>query len=57
MHVLFTTHAYLIAMGTVKWDMVNPEMVMIGTDDGSETGDAKELVDFYRTIMQNDPVL
>ena len=27
------------------WDMVNPEMVMIGTEDGSETGDAKELVD------------
>ena len=31
-------------MGTT-WDMVNPEMVMIGTEDGSETGDAKELVD------------
>jgi UDPglucose 6-dehydrogenase len=42
-------------MGTVKWDMVNPEMVMIGTEDGSETGDAKELVDFYKTIMQNTP--
>ena len=40
---LFTIH--FIAMGTVKWDMVNPEMVMIGTEDGSETGDAKELVD------------
>tara|TARA_R110001592_G_scaffold63466_3_gene194294 strand:- start:5617 stop:6537 length:921 start_codon:yes stop_codon:yes gene_type:complete len=42
-------------MGTVKWDMVNPEMVMIGTSDGNETGDAKELVDFYKTIMQNEP--
>ena len=42
-------------MGTVKWDMVNPEMVMIGTEDGSETGDAKQLVDFYKTIMQNEP--
>tara|TARA_A100001391_G_scaffold83090_1_gene54382 strand:- start:1097 stop:1975 length:879 start_codon:yes stop_codon:yes gene_type:complete len=30
-------------------------MVMIGTEDGSETGDAKELVDFYKTIMQNEP--
>ncbi len=28
---------------------------MIGTEDGSETGDAKELVDFYKTIMQNQP--
>ena len=51
----FIYNPYLIAMGTVKWDMVNPEMVMIGTEDGSETGDAKELTDFYRTIMQNDP--
>ena len=51
----FIYNPYLIAMGTVKWDMVNPEMVMIGTADGSETGDAKQLVDFYKTIMQNDP--
>jgi len=51
----FVYNPYLIAMGTVKWDMVNPEMIMIGTDDGSETGDAKELTDFYKTIMQNEP--
>ena len=51
----FVYNPYLIAMGTVKWDMVNPEMVMVGTEDGSETGDAKELIDFYKTIMQNDP--
>jgi UDPglucose 6-dehydrogenase len=51
----FVYNPYLIAMGTVKWDMVNPEMVMIGTEDGSETGDALELVDFYKTIMQNEP--
>ena len=51
----FIYNPYLIAMGTVKWDMVNPEMVMIGTEDGSETGDAKQLRDFYDTIMQNSP--
>ena len=51
----FVYNPYLIAMGTVKWDMVNPEMVMIGTEDGSETGDAKQLRDFYDTIMQNKP--
>ena len=33
-------------MGTVKWDKL--EMVMIGTEDGSETGDAKELIDFTK---------
>tara|TARA_Y100001972_G_C7653935_1_gene329028 strand:- start:1228 stop:2553 length:1326 start_codon:yes stop_codon:yes gene_type:complete len=51
----FVYNPYLIAMGTVKWDMVNPEMVMIGTKDGDENGDAKELIDFYKTIMQNEP--
>lgn len=51
----FIYNPYLIAMGSVEWDMVNPEMVIIGTDDGSYTGDAKELIDFYRPLMQNDP--
>lgn len=51
----FVYNPYLIAMGSVAWDMVNPEMVMIGTEDGSETGDAKELVYFYKTIMENNP--
>jgi UDPglucose 6-dehydrogenase len=51
----FVYNPYLIAMGSVAWDMVNPEMVMIGTADGSETGDAKQLVEFYKTVMENDP--
>jgi UDPglucose 6-dehydrogenase len=51
----FVYNPYLIAMGSVAWDMVNPEMVMIGTGDGTETGDAKQLVDFYKTIMENNP--
>ena len=51
----FLYNPYLIAMGTVAWDMVNPEMVMIGTEDGSETGDAQLLVKFYKSIMKNQP--
>lgn len=51
----FIYNPYLIAMGTVAWDMVNPEMIMIGTEDGDETGDAKQLIDFYKSIMENDP--
>ena len=47
----FIYNPYLIAMGTVKWDMVNPEMVIIGTKDGSLTGDAELLLDFYRTFI------
>jgi len=51
----FIYNPYLIAMGTIKWDMVNPEMVIIGTEDGSITGDAKELIEFYQEFMENDP--
>jgi len=51
----FVYNPYLIAMGSVAWDMVNPEMIMIGTEDGSENGDAKQLVDFYKTVMENSP--
>jgi UDPglucose 6-dehydrogenase len=52
---LFLYNPYLIAMGSVKWDMANPEMVIIGTEDGSLTGVAGELINLYKTIMQNDP--
>jgi len=51
----FVYNPYLIALGSVAWDLVNPEMVMIGTEDGSENGDADQLVDFYKTIMENSP--
>ena len=51
----FVYNPYLIAMGTVAWDMVNPEMVMIGTETGETTKEAGELIYFYATIMENDP--
>ena len=49
----FIYNPYLIAMGTVKFDMVSPEMIIIGTEDGSLTGDAKLLIDFYDTLVTN----
>jgi UDPglucose 6-dehydrogenase len=51
----FLYNPYLIAMGSVKWDMVNPEMIMIGTEDGAWNGLAQQLVDIYKPIMQNTP--
>ena len=51
----FIYNPYLIAMGSVKWDMVNPEMIIIGTDDGSETGDAAILKNLYAPVMHNNP--
>jgi UDPglucose 6-dehydrogenase len=51
----FLYNPYLIAMGSVKWDMVNPEMIMIGTADGNPNTLAGELIDIYKTIMKNNP--
>ena len=51
----FLYNPYLIAMGSVKWDMANPEMVIIGTEDGKLTGIAGELIALYKTMMNNDP--
>ena len=45
---------YLIAMGTVKWDMVNPDMVIVGGEKPNDQ-DAQALVQFYGSIMENDP--
>ena len=51
----FLYNPYLIAMGSVKWDMVNPEMIMIGTEHGDRTELAEELVELYRPMVQNNP--
>ena len=45
---------YLIAMGTVKWDMINPEMLIIGSKDGHDTR-VTELISIYEGIMENNP--
>lgn len=50
----FLYNPYLIAMGSVKWDMVNPEMIMIGTEDSFHDS-AAELSELYRPMMQNNP--
>jgi len=48
---------YLIAMGTVGWDMLNPEMVMIGTKKGVyETAvKGKQLEAFYNQVCDVMP--
>jgi UDPglucose 6-dehydrogenase len=51
----FLYNPYLIAMGSVKWDMVNPEMIMIGTEDGNPNTIANELIELYQPMMQNNP--
>ena len=51
----FVYNPYLIAMGSVAWDMVNPEMIIIGTEDGMLTEDATEVINFYEPLMENAP--
>jgi len=53
----FIYNPYLIAMGSVKWDMVNPECLIIGTEDGSLTNDSCLLIDFYKPLMKNNPTI
>ena len=48
---------YLIAMGTVAWDMINPEMIMIGTKKGvyKTAHKAQQLESFYNIVCENSP--
>lgn len=50
---------YLIAMGTVGWDMINPEMIMIGTKNGLAGTNCKikslQLEAFYNQVCDNYP--
>ena len=50
----FLYNPYLIAMGSVKWDFANPEMVMIGTETGNPD-EMADLINLYRPLMQNEP--
>ena len=50
---------YLIAMGTVSKDLLNPEMIMIGTEWGSQGKVCREKVEqlenFYKTLCDITP--
>ena len=48
---------YLIAMGSVGWDMVNPEMIIVGTMKGikATATRAQLLLNFYTMICDNKP--
>ena len=50
----FIYNPYLIAQGTVKWDMKNPEMIMIGTEDGEESLAVDMLHDLYNPILEKE---
>ena len=51
----FIYNPYLIAQGTVKADMYNPEMIMIGTEKGEENQDFLLLKHIYHDICHKEP--
>ena len=55
----FIYNPYLIAMGSVAEDLINPEMIMIGSKEGLAGVNCKirsELLEsFYRRVCDNDP--
>ena len=53
--VNFIYNPYLIAMGTTTWDMLNPEMVIIGSNEVSFSV-IDELKNFYSSIMEKQNV-
>ena len=50
----FIYNPYLIAQGTVKWDMRNPEMIMIGTSTGKDDDQSNALRKVYDPILQKE---
>jgi len=50
----FIYNPYLIAMGTTTWDMLNPEMIIIGNATGKQDNVTAELVDFYNMLLEKN---
>ena len=50
----FIYNPYLIAQGTVQWDMKNPEMIMIGTENGEVNADYLTLCAFYKPMLEKE---
>ena len=49
----FIYNPYLIAQGTVKWDMKNPEMIMVGTKTGEYNDEVSKLHKLYAPILED----
>ncbi len=50
----FLYNPYLIAMGTVKYDMKNPEMIIVGNQRGHSSSKISMLISFYQSICNCD---
>ena len=50
----FVYNPYLIAMGSEAYDMVHPDMIIIGTENGEETPASQVLSQFYKKLVLNN---
>lgn len=51
----FIYNPYLIAMGTVTSDFLDPDLLIIGNDKGEENIIVKKLIEFYSTLFKIEP--
>lgn len=51
----FIYNPYLIAMGTVADDFLNPDLLMIGNENGDENEQTELLIKFYKSLVKKDP--
>jgi UDPglucose 6-dehydrogenase len=51
----FVYNPYFIAMGSVKYDMVNPDLIILGNKTGDSTEEVNTLVSLYGTVIENNP--
>jgi UDPglucose 6-dehydrogenase len=49
----FVYNPYLIAMGSEAYDMVNPDMIIIGTEKGEDTKASRIVSEFYNRLVRN----
>jgi UDPglucose 6-dehydrogenase len=51
----FVYNPYFIAMGSVKYDMTNPDLIILGNEFGNNTDEIQTLIALYKSITKNDP--
>lgn len=50
----FVYNPYFIAMGSVKYDMVNPDLIILGSENGEKTKEVNTLISLYKSVIEND---
>jgi UDPglucose 6-dehydrogenase len=51
----FVYNPYFIAMGSVKYDMINPDLIILGNETGEKTEEVNTLILLYESVINNDP--